>query len=66
MILIKHKDGWITAYAHNNKLLVKKGQTVKKGEKIATMGTTGNAKIPQLHFEIRYKTKVVNPKKHLK
>lgn len=66
LILIKHKDGWITAYAHNNKLLVKKGQTVKKGEKIATMGTTGNAKIPQLHFEIRYKTKVVNPKKHLK
>lgn len=66
LILIKHKDGWITAYAHNNKLLVKKGQTVKKGEKIATMGTTGNAKTPQLHFEIRYKTKVVNPKKHLK
>lgn len=66
LILIKHKNGWITAYAHNNKLLVKKGQTVKKGEKIATMGTTGNAKTPQLHFEIRYKTKVVNPKKYLK
>lgn len=66
LILIKHKDGWITAYAHNDKLSVKKGQTVKKGQKIAAMGSTGNAKTPQLHFEIRYKTKVVNPQDYLK
>lgn len=66
LILIKHKNGWITAYAHNDKLFVKKGQSVKKGQKIATMGSTGNAKTPQLHFEIRYKTKVVNPRDYLK
>ena len=65
LILIKHEKGWITAYAHNEKLLVKKGQKVTKGQKIATMGQTGNVSSPQLHFEIRYKTKVVNPKSYL-
>ncbi len=65
LVLIRHANGWITAYAHNDKLLVKKGQSVKKGTQIATMGSTGNVKTPQLHFEIRYKTKVVNPKKYL-
>lgn len=65
LILIKHANGWITAYAHNDKLLVKKGQKVSKGQKIATMGQTGNVSSPQLHFEIRYKTKVVNPKSYL-
>ena len=66
LILIKHKDGWITAYAHNDKLLVKKGTQVTTGQKIATMGKTGNVKTPQLHFEVRYKTKVVDPQKYLK
>ncbi len=65
LILIRHANGWITAYAHNDKLLVKKGQWVKKGAQIATMGKTGNVKTPQLHFEVRYKTKVVNPKNYL-
>jgi len=65
LILIKHKDGWITAYAHNRKLLVKKGALVKKGQQIAEMGDTGGVKSPQLHFEIRYKAKVVNPYQYL-
>ena len=65
LVLIRHKDGWITAYAHNRKLLVKKGDIVKKGQKIAEMGKTGNVKSPQLHFEIRYKAKVVNPTQYL-
>ena len=65
LILIKHKDGWITAYAHNRKLLVKKGSVVQKGQKIAEMGDTGGVKTPQLHFEIRYKAKVVNPSQYL-
>ena len=65
LILIKHKDGWITAYAHNRKLLVKKGDLIKKGQKIAEMGDTGGVKTPQLHFEIRYKAKVVNPSQYL-
>ena len=66
LLLIKHKDGWITAYAHNDKLLVKKGAQVTKGQKIATMGQTGAVKTPQLHFEVRYKTKVVDPELYLK
>lgn len=65
LVLIRHKNGWITAYAHNDKLLVKKGQHIKKGQNIATVGQTGNVKTPQLHFEIRYKTKVVNPQNYL-
>ena len=66
LILIKHPNGWITAYAHNRKLLVKKNESVKKGQKIAEMGNTGHVKTPQLHFEIRYKAKVVNPRLYLK
>lgn len=65
LVLVRHKNGWITAYAHNNKLNVVKGQTVTRGQKIAEMGTTGGVKSPQLHFEVRYKAKVVNPQKYL-
>lgn len=65
LILIRHDNGWMTAYAHNDTILVKKDQKVKKGQKIATVGKTGNVKTPQLHFEIRYQTKVVNPQKYL-
>lgn len=65
LILIKHPDGWITAYAHNDRLTVKKGQKVKKGEKIATVGSTGGVNTPQLHFEIRSGKKAVNPQQYL-
>lgn len=65
LILIKHKDGWITAYAHNDKLLVKKGQKVVRGEKIATVGSTGGVTSPQLHFEVRAGKKAVNPRNYL-
>lgn len=65
LILIKHDDGWVTAYAHNEKILVKKGQRVTKGEKISTVGTTGGVSSPQLHFEIRQGKKAVNPKSYL-
>lgn len=65
LVLIRHKDGWITAYAHNQKLFVKKGDIVSKGQKIAEMGKTGSVKTPQLHFEVRYKAKVVNPNQYL-
>ena len=65
LILIKHSDGWITAYAHNDRLLVKKGQKVRKGEKIATVGSTGGVNTPQLHFEIRAGKKAVNPMAYL-
>lgn len=65
LILIKHNDGWITAYAHNDKLFVRKGQKVKRGEKIATVGSTGSVTTPQLHFEVRSGKKAVNPRPYL-
>lgn len=65
LILVKHSDGWITAYAHNDKLLVKKGQKVVRGEKIATVGSTGSVTVPQLHFEVRAGKKAVNPRTYL-
>lgn len=65
LILLKHSDGWITAYAHNDKLLVKKGQRVVRGEKIATVGSTGSVTVPQLHFEVRAGKKAVNPRGYL-
>lgn len=65
LILIKHSGGWMTAYAHNDRILVRKGQKVKKGEKISTVGSTGGVSSPQLHFEIRAGKKAVNPKAYL-
>ena len=65
LILIKHTDGYITAYAHIDKILVKKGQTVARGEKIATVGKTGGVSKPQLHFEVRAGKKAVNPRYYL-
>lgn len=65
LILIKHSDGWITAYAHNDKLFVRKGQKVVRGEKIATVGNTGGVTTPQLHFEVRTGKKAVNPRPYL-
>ena len=65
LILIKHSDGYITAYAHTDKMLVKKGQSVARGEQIATVGKTGGVSAPQLHFEVRAGKKAVNPKNYL-
>ena len=65
LILLKHSDGWITAYAHNDKLFVRKGQKVVRGEKIATVGSTGSVTTPQLHFEVRNGKKAVNPRTYL-
>jgi murein DD-endopeptidase MepM/ murein hydrolase activator NlpD len=66
LLLIKHADGWMTAYAHNEQLLVRKGEQVRKGQQIATVGASGNVSQPQLHFEIRRGTEAVNPSDHIK
>lgn len=66
LLLIKHAGGWVTAYAHNDKLLVKRGDKIKRGQKIATIGSTGNVTTPQLHFEIRKGNKAQDPRRHLR
>jgi len=65
LLLIRHADGWVTAYAHNEKLLVRRGERVKRGQAIAQIGSTGNVSAPQLHFEIRKGTDPVDPLKYL-
>lgn len=66
LLLIKHADGWMTAYAHNDQLLVGKGEQVRRGQQIATVGSSGNVSQPQLHFELRKGTEAVNPADHIK
>lgn len=65
MLLIRHADGWVSAYAHNDSLLVKKGDEVERGQTIARVGSTGNVSQPQLHFELRKGTEAVDPKQFL-
>ena len=65
LILIKHYDNKTTAYAHLDKIKVKKGQTVKKGEVIAVLGNSGKVSKPQLHFELRDSNGPLNPLKYL-
>ncbi len=61
LLLIKHDDGFVTAYAHNDAMLVKKGDRIRQGQVIAKVGQTGSASEPQLHFEIRQNLKAVDP-----
>lgn len=65
LILLRHGGSYTTAYAHNQKTLVKRGQVVKAGEKIALAGKSGGLKQPLLHFELRYRIKPLNPAQHL-
>ena len=65
LVLIKHADGWVSAYAHADQIDVKKGQMVTKGQQIGTVGQTGTATQPQLHFELRHQGEAVDPQEHL-
>jgi murein DD-endopeptidase MepM/ murein hydrolase activator NlpD len=62
LIIIKHADGYITVYAHEANIGVKKGDQVGQGQVIGTAGATGGVEQPELHFEVRYNTKPVNPR----
>ncbi len=61
LILIRHADGFVSAYAHNDKLMVRRCDVVKRGQTISKAGVTGNATKPQLHFELRKDSKPVDP-----
>jgi len=64
LIIIKHGGDYLTAYAHNQALLVKEDQAVRKGQKIAEMGATDADRV-QLHFEIRKQGKPIDPARHV-
>ncbi len=65
LLLIKHADGWMTAYAHNEAILVGRGARVSRGQTVARVGDSGNVVTPQLHFEVRRGTRAVDPTKQL-
>ncbi len=64
LLIIKHNDVYLSAYAHNQSLLVKEGDSVRAGQKIATLGSTGTQR-DQLHFEIRRNGQPVDPMRYL-
>lgn len=65
LVLIRHADNYVSAYANASELLVKRGDSVKRGQVIARAGQTGNVTSPQLHFEIRKGSTPVDPRKYL-
>ena len=65
LVLISHANGFVSAYAHASELMVKRGDTVKRGQVIAHAGQTGNVTSPQLHFEIRKGSTPVDPTQYL-
>lgn len=65
LVLIKHADGFVTAYAHNSEISVKRGDTVRRGQIIAKAGQSGGVTTPQLHFEIRKGSQPVDPSQYV-
>ena len=64
LVIIKHTDAFLTAYAHNDEILVKEQQWVTAGQRLASMGSSGTDQV-KLHFEVRYKGKSVDPLRYL-
>ncbi|HLB06197.1 MAG TPA: LysM peptidoglycan-binding domain-containing M23 family metallopeptidase [Alphaproteobacteria bacterium] len=65
LVLLRHDDGWVSAYAHNESLLVSRGDPVKRGQVISLSGDTGGVDGPQLHFELRRDGIAVDPAQYL-
>ncbi|MTI45678.1 LysM domain-containing protein [Roseibium hamelinense] len=61
LVLIRHDDGWVSAYAHNSELKVKRGDNVRRGDVVGLAGNTGSVSQPQVHFELRKGNKPVDP-----
>ena len=66
LVLIRHSGGFVTAYAHNSRILVREGDQVERGQVIAAAGDTGSVDRPQVHFEIRNGVNPVNPMSYLR
>ena len=62
LVLIKHAGGFVTTYAHNDKIMVKRGDRVKRGQVIATVGDSGSVTTPQVHFQVRQGAHAVDPR----
>ncbi|MEO1111431.1 MAG: LysM peptidoglycan-binding domain-containing M23 family metallopeptidase [Pseudomonadota bacterium] len=65
LVLVRHSEGWVSAYAHNSELKVKRGDTIRRGDVIGLAGATGSVNQPQVHFELRKGNKPVDPLNHL-
>jgi murein DD-endopeptidase MepM/ murein hydrolase activator NlpD len=65
LVLIRHDNGWVSAYAHADQIMVKRDDVVKRGQVIAKAGKTGTVDQPQLHFELRQGAKPVDPLPHM-
>ena len=65
LVLIRHPNGFVSAYAHNGELMVKRGETVRRGQVIAKSGQTGNVSSPQLQFQLRKGSTPVDPTRYL-
>jgi murein DD-endopeptidase MepM/ murein hydrolase activator NlpD len=65
LVLIRHANNWVSAYAHNDEILVKRGDKVRRGEIIAKAGATGSVSSPQVHFELRKGSRPVDPTKYM-
>jgi len=65
LILVRHADGWVSAYANNRDIVVKRGDKVRRGETVAHAGMSGSVSSPQVHFELRKGAKPVNPLDYL-
>lgn len=61
LLLLRHEDGWMSAYAHLDAILVEKGDRIRRGQTVARVGQTGNVASPQLHFELRRHGRIIDP-----
>jgi murein DD-endopeptidase MepM/ murein hydrolase activator NlpD len=65
LVLIRHANNWVSAYANNEKIMVTRGEKVRRGQVIARAGTSGSVSQPQVHFELRKGSRPVNPTKYM-
>ncbi|HWM31368.1 MAG TPA: M23 family metallopeptidase, partial [Methyloceanibacter sp.] len=65
LVLVRHANNWVSAYAHNDELLVKRGDKVRRGQVIAKAGASGSVSQPQVHFELRKGSRPVDPTKYM-